>query len=188
MQQMILAVDDQPHMLVLLERIIKERTKYGFMSTNNPLEIPELLEKEDYDVIISDLKMPGMDGLEILSYINENKRHEKVIIITAFGDLETAIKAMQGGAFDYITKPFKKEQILHTLERAMNWQLLEREAIEMRAMCDLEPYVAAEEAFRKSYVGKMGERYQNEIDVVSEKSGLDIDAVRGILGAHKSDA
>jgi DNA-binding NtrC family response regulator len=152
------------------------------------LEIPELLEKSDYDVIISDLKMPGMDGLEILNYINENKRHEKVIIITAFGDLETAIKAMQGGAFDYITKPFKKEQILHTLERAMNWQLLEREALQMRAMCEMEPYVTAEEAFRKTYVRKMGERHQNEIDAVSEKSGLNKDEVRSVLGAEQSDS
>jgi DNA-binding NtrC family response regulator len=179
---MVLAVDDQPHMLVLLERIIKERTKYGFMSTNNPLEIPELLEKGDYDVIISDLKMPGMDGLEILNYINENKRHEKVIIITAFGDLETAIKAMQGGAFDYITKPFKKEQILHTLERAMNWQLLEREALAVRGMCDMEPYTEAEEAFRRMYVEKMGERYGNSADEVGKKSGLNIDEVKNILG------
>lgn len=144
MPQKILAVDDQPHMLVLLERIIREETKYECISTNNPLEVPGILVEESYDVIITDLKMPGMDGLEILEYISQNNRREKVVIITAFGELETAIKAMQLGAFDYITKPFKKEQILHTIDRAMNWQLLEREAREWEEICAVDPYSAAE--------------------------------------------
>jgi DNA-binding NtrC family response regulator len=183
MRQKILAVDDQPHMLVLLERIIKERTNYEFTSTNNPLEIPGILEKENFDVIISDLKMPGMDGLEILEHINHNKRQEKVIIITAFGDLETAVKAMQGGAFDYVTKPFKKEQILHTLERAMNWQLLEREAITLRGMWQLEPYEKAEESFRAGYIRALAERYTNNIEEICAKSGLSDEQVRRILGA-----
>lgn len=181
MKQKVLAVDDQPHMLVLLERIIKDRTNYDFTSTNNPLEIPGLLEKQEFDVVISDLKMPGMDGLEILNHIHTNKRKEKVIIITAFGDLETAIKAMQGGAFDYITKPFKKEQILHTIDRAMNWQLLEREAIALRGMWQLEPYQKAEEAFRKGYVKALAERYENKIDDICVKSGLNDADVRSIL-------
>lgn len=77
MPQKILAVDDQPHMLVLLERIIREETKYECISTNNPLEVPGILVEESYDVIITDLKMPGMDGLEILEYISQNNRRER---------------------------------------------------------------------------------------------------------------
>jgi DNA-binding NtrC family response regulator len=182
MPQKILAVDDQPHMLVLLERIIREETKYGFSSTNNPLEVPGILERESFDLIITDLKMPGMDGLEILEHVKQNDRREKVVIITAFGELETAISAMQGGAFDYITKPFKKEQILHTIERAMNWQLLEQEAVMCREVYSVEPYAAAEGVFRETYLTRLAERCDNDIEEVSAKSGLSVEVVRGILG------
>ena len=182
MPQKILAVDDQPHMLVLLERIVREQTKYEFTSTNNPLEIPGLLEHNTYDVIITDLKMPGMDGLDILEYVNENKRHEKVIIITAFGELETAIRAMTGGAFDYITKPFRKEQILHTLDRAMSWQILESEAMACHEMCVAEPYAAAEAEFRRRYVLKMAARCEHNIDEICAKSGLSREEIVAIVG------
>jgi DNA-binding NtrC family response regulator len=181
--QKVLAVDDQPHMLVLLERIIKERTDYEFASTNNPLEIPGLLERDEYDVLISDLKMPGMDGLEILNYIIQHKRREKIIIITAFGDMETAIKAMQGGAFDYITKPFKKEQILHTVDRAMSRQVLEREAIAMEKMCAKEPYAAAEEIFRAKYIRLLAKRCRDDVEKISTRSGLGAEEVKRILGS-----
>jgi DNA-binding NtrC family response regulator len=170
-------------MLVLLERIIKERTGYDFDSTNNPLEIPGLLEKGQYDVVISDLKMPGMDGLEILDYINRNERREKVIIITAFGDMETAMKALQGGAFDYITKPFKKEQIIHTVDRAMNWQKLEQEAITLEGLYGEEPYTAAEEEFKRNYIRSLAGRCGNSIEETSAKSGLDASEVERILGS-----
>jgi DNA-binding NtrC family response regulator len=183
MPQKILAVDDQPHMLVLLERIIREETKYEFHSTNNPLEVPGILDEGSYDVVVTDLKMPGMDGLEILEHISKQKRAEKVVIITAFGDLETAIGAVQGGAFDYITKPFKKEQILHTIDRAMNWQRLEREALACHEMCSLEPYSAAETKFRREYVTRMAERCANDIKEIRSKSGLSEEEIRGILGA-----
>lgn len=181
MPQKILAVDDQPHMLVLLERIIREETNYEFHSTNNPLEVPGILEEESYDVIVTDLKMPGMDGLEILQHVSQKKRPEKVVIITAFGDLETAIGAVQGGAFDYITKPFKKEQILHTIERAMNWQLLEREALACREMCLLEPYSAAEAEFRKEYLTRLALRCDNDVTKIRTKSGLSEEEIRGVL-------
>ena len=183
MPQKVLAVDDQPHMLVLLERIIREETKYEFNSTNNPLEVPGILEEGSYDVIITDLKMPGMDGLEILGHVSRNKRQEEVVIITAFGELETATKAMQGGAFDYITKPFKKELILHTLDRAMKWQRMKQEALACQEMYVVEPYTAAEIEFRKTYVTKLAARCDHNIEDIGAKSGLSEDVIRGILGA-----
>ena len=181
MQQKILAVDDQPHMLILIERIIKEKTPYNITTTNNPLEVPIMLESDDFDLIISDLKMPGMDGLELLDFVNKNKRKEKVIIITAFGDLESAIRAMQGGAFDYITKPFKKEQILHTVDRAMNWQKLVREADEIRSILTLFPYKEAEAAFKKVYITEMAKQLDNQVNLICEKSGLQEIEIKEIL-------
>ena len=166
MQQKILAVDDQPYMLILLERIIQERTPYLITTTNNPLEVPKILETDQFDLIISDLKMPEMDGLEILDFVNKNKRSEKVIIITAFGDLESAIRAMQGGAFDYITKPFKKEQILHAIDRAMEWQTMVREAEGISKIMKMSPYKHAEKAFKKIYILKWSRQLKNHVEQI----------------------
>ncbi len=125
--QRILAVDDEVHMLRLLERIISEKTPYSIVTTNSSLEVPRLLENESFDLILTDLKMPGMDGLDILRTVKEQGRDEEIIILTAFGSLETAMEALTHDVFDYITKPFKKEQILHTVNKAMRWQRLKRE-------------------------------------------------------------
>jgi DNA-binding NtrC family response regulator len=119
MSQRILAVDDEPDMLVLLERIIKEKTSYEVVTTNTALEVPNLLEKTKFDVVITDLSMPKLDGLDILRLVKERDRGELVILITAFGDFETSEQAKELGVFDYIHKPFRKEQILTTLDRAM---------------------------------------------------------------------
>jgi two-component system response regulator PilR (NtrC family) len=103
MTQRILAVDDELHMLTLLERIITEKTPYQIVTTNNALEVPALLEKSQFDLIITDLKMPGLDGMDILRLVREQGRPEEVIIITAFGSLESAIEALSRKVFDYIT-------------------------------------------------------------------------------------
>ncbi len=172
MKQRILAIDDEPHMLKLLERIITEKTSYGFRGTHNPLEVPNILEQEEFDVIITDLKMPGMDGLDILRLIKEQNRFEQVIIITAFGSLESAIEALSKGVFDYITKPFKKEQIVFTLDRAMRWQRIKREAARLADIFTCEPYEKAQQAFRKEYLRRLADRYKGDEEAMSRQSGL----------------
>jgi DNA-binding NtrC family response regulator len=172
MTQRILAVDDEVHMLRLLERIISEKTPYSIVTTNNPLEVPKLLETESFDLILSDLKMPGMDGLDILRTVKEQGRSEEIIIITAFGSLETAIEALSNDVFDYITKPFKKEQILFTVNKAMRWQRLKREAAATAALFGREPYAEAEQAFQEEYLRRLGERCDGDPAKMAQKSGL----------------
>jgi DNA-binding NtrC family response regulator len=128
----ILAVDDELDMLALLKMIIEGYSDHQVAVTNNPLEAAELLGKEDFDLILTDLKMPGMDGLELLGLAKERDEDALVIVITAFGSLESAEEAMARGAFDYITKPFRKEQILLALDKAMRWRELVRQNKEMR--------------------------------------------------------
>jgi DNA-binding NtrC family response regulator len=79
MAQRILAIDDEPDLLRLLERIIREKTPYDIEITGNPLEVPGLLEGKVFDVVITDLKMPGMDGLDILKYNEEPRRKQRGI-------------------------------------------------------------------------------------------------------------
>jgi DNA-binding NtrC family response regulator len=170
--QRILAVDDEVHMLRLLERIISEKTPYSIVTTNSSLEVPKLLEKESFDLILTDLKMPGMDGLDILRSVKEQGRDEEIIILTAFGSLETAIDALSNDVFDYITKPFKKEQILFTVNKAMRWQRLKREAAATAALFEREPYDEAERTFRAEYLRRLGERTGGDRARVAQRSGL----------------
>jgi len=127
MTEKILIVDDEPDMLRLLSMIIKEKTPYEVTTTNNPLEALELAKKSSFDLLIADLKMPGLNGIELLESVKRFDEDIPTIIITAYGTVEAAVETMQKGAFDFMTKPFRKEQILFTIERALKWVRLQRE-------------------------------------------------------------
>ncbi len=118
----ILAVDDELDMLALLKMIIEGYSNHEVVTTNNPLEAAELLQKEQFDLVLTDLKMPGMDGMELLELARRHDEDALVMMITAFGSLESAEEALAKGAFDYISKPFRKEQILLAIDKAMRWR------------------------------------------------------------------
>ncbi len=129
----ILIVDDELDMLELLEMIIVEKTPYQVVTTNNPLEVPPLLKEGSFDLLITDLRMPGLSGLDL---IRESKKIDPdlpIIVITAFGSSQSAEESIYEGAYDYITKPFRKDQIIITIKRAMEWRDLKRELKALRA-------------------------------------------------------
>ena len=123
----ILIVDDEPDMLVMLEMLITDKTPHEVVSTNNPFEIEDLLAKSEVNLVITDLKMPMLDGIEVLQLVKKKDADIPVIVITAFGTLEAAEEAVHRGAYDFITKPFRKEQILVAIERALEWQRIIKE-------------------------------------------------------------
>jgi len=127
MAERILIVDDEPDMLKLLSMILREKTSYAITTTNNPLEAVDLAQKEGFDLVISDLKMPGLDGIELIDAIKKVNEDIPIIIMTAYGTVESATEAIQKGGFDFITKPFRKEQILFTLDKALKWLKVQRE-------------------------------------------------------------
>lgn len=127
MAERILIVDDEPDMLKLLSMIIREKTPYEPVTTNNPLEALEMARQGRFDLVIADLKMPGLDGMELLEAIKRADEDIPVIIITAYGTVESAIETMRKGGFDFITKPFRKEQILYTIDKALKWVKLQEE-------------------------------------------------------------
>ena len=128
----ILAVDDELDMLALLKMIIEGYTDHQVTTTNNPMEAAEAVEKDAYDLLLTDLKMPGLDGMELLELAKKKDEDALVLVITAYGSLESAEEAMAKGAFDFITKPFRKEQILLAIDKAMRWRDLVRQNKEMR--------------------------------------------------------
>ncbi len=127
MAEKILAVDDEPDMLKLISMIIREKTPYEITTTNNPHEALELARQGQFDLVIADLKMPGLDGIELLEAIKSVDEDIPVIIVTAYGTVESAVETMNKGGFDFITKPFRKEQILYTIDKAFKWLRLARE-------------------------------------------------------------
>jgi DNA-binding NtrC family response regulator len=127
MPERILVVDDEPNMLRLLKTIIMDKTGYVVFTTNNPLEVGKLLKEESFDLVITDLKMPLVDGLDLIDIIKKIDVHLPIIIITAYGTTETAEEAVQKGAYDFITKPFRKETILITIKRALEWKKMQGE-------------------------------------------------------------
>ena len=128
----ILAVDDELDMLTLLKMMVEGYTDHQVTVTNNPLEAKDLVEREQFDLILTDLKMPGMDGMELLESVKQKDEEALVLVITAFGSLESAEEAMAKGAFDYITKPFRKEQILLAIDKAIRWREMVRQNKELR--------------------------------------------------------
>ncbi len=95
------------------------------------------LERRSYNLVISDLKMPGMGGLELLERIDELKANVLTVIMTGFGTVETAIEAMKKGAYDYILKPFKIEEVVHVVERGLDRQRLKSENIRLKEAVSL---------------------------------------------------
>jgi DNA-binding NtrC family response regulator len=159
-------------MLRLLERFITEKTPYQIITTSNALEAPGLLEAERFDLIISDLKMPGMDGLDLLRHVRATCPTVEVIIMTAFGSLETVIDALRLGAADYIAKPFKREQMIQAVDRAMRRRCRRLEADSLHDVLGLTPYTAAAEAFAGHYVRRLLEQAGSDTALAARISGL----------------
>ncbi len=132
MSEKILIVDDELDMLELLELIITDRTSYQVVTVSDPLKVPELLQEGDFDLLISDLRMPQMDGMELLDRVRQIDSQLPYIILTAYGTVESAIEAMRKGALDYITKPFRQEQILLTVEKALKFRRLQKENLALK--------------------------------------------------------
>ena len=132
MSQRILVIDDELDMLMLLRMIIEDNTDYEVETTNNPSEALKMVKETDYDLVISDLKMPGMDGIELSDEVKEIKPHLPLIMITAYGSLETADEAIKKGVADFITKPFRKDSILFTINRVLELARVQRENIELK--------------------------------------------------------
>ena len=132
MSEKILIVDDELDMLELLELIITDRTSYQVVTVRNPLEVPGLLKEGGFDLLISDLRMPQMDGMELLERVRKIDAQIPYIILTAYGTVDSAIEAMRKGALDYITKPFRQEQILLTVEKALKFRRLQKENLALK--------------------------------------------------------
>ena len=114
----ILVIDDDQSIRKTLSGYLKKQN-YEVLSAENGLKGIEILKNELPDLVITDIRMPGADGFEVLKNIKEIDPHIHVIIITAFDDMQTTVKAMQLGAYDYIEKPLEIDNLKITIQRAL---------------------------------------------------------------------
>jgi DNA-binding NtrC family response regulator len=138
----ILAVDDEPDMLETYRSILSK--KYQLVSASSGLEALKLLSDRSFSLILLDLKMPKMDGLELLKKIKESEPEIEVIMVTGSKDIASAVEAMKSGALDYVTKPFEVKELLAVIEKALERRALIKENIYLKeslmranAYCDL---------------------------------------------------
>lgn len=117
-EKKILVLDDDPNISEILQEILEEKGYYVIRS-EDPLAALERLKVERFDLVLSDLKMPEMDGLEFLYEVKKLCPTLPVILVTVLADVSKAVLAIQSGAFSYITKPFDIEKIYHTVEQAL---------------------------------------------------------------------
>ncbi|MBW1826952.1 MAG: response regulator [Deltaproteobacteria bacterium] len=137
-----LVVDDEQDIRDACERILT-RAGLRVLKASRGDEALSVLAKENVDIVLLDLKMPGMDGLEVLSRISAKYRKIQVIVITGYATVETAIEAMKQGAYDFIAKPFDPDQLRIVVRRAWEKIRLTREAEELerkrqRTLSDLD--------------------------------------------------
>jgi len=122
----VLVVDDEPGMREFLE-IMLTKEGYEVSIASNGEEAIEKIGKESFDLAIVDIQMPGINGIEVLRNTREKNYNTTIIMITAFASHESAIEAMKLGAYDYITKPFKIDEIKLVIKKSLDKNVLEKE-------------------------------------------------------------
>jgi len=133
----ILLADDDDSLRRVVEFQLQE-AGYEVLTAADGTEALELFCSNEIDCVITDLKMPKLSGLELLDKIKERSSENPVIVITAFGEVETAVAAVKAGAFDYINKPFNRDEILLTVERALTFSQTKNENRQLRELVDRE--------------------------------------------------
>ena len=131
----VLVVDDDAPMREMLISLLDEHGLKAEQAESADGAL-ERAREHAFDVVLSDIRMPGKDGVELVGELRELCPATPVILMTAFGSIDSAVQAMRAGAFDYVTKPFKSEEILATLERAFELRALEEENRRLRRAVD----------------------------------------------------
>jgi DNA-binding NtrC family response regulator len=143
MQETVLIVDDEQDVLRMLQRSLKADLGCKILTAPSGRDALQAIQSEPVDVALVDVKMPGMDGLQLLERIRQDQPWLTVVMMTAHGCIDLAVEAIRGGAYDFITKPFEQDGLVLTLEKALERNRLLRENLR------LQRHVRRGEAFRE---------------------------------------
>ncbi|BBM85185.1 response regulator [Candidatus Uabimicrobium amorphum] len=128
----ILLVDDEPLSRKATAQFLEEELGHDITECEHGLEAKDVLRDNKFPLVISDLRMPHMDGLELLKHVKQVSANTDFVVITGHGDLDTAIKALRLGAYDFIRKPIDVEELAASISRSMERQALINENYELK--------------------------------------------------------
>ncbi|MBT3300619.1 MAG: sigma-54-dependent Fis family transcriptional regulator [Candidatus Marinimicrobia bacterium] len=132
----ILLIEDEKILRISLSKTL-QRAGYAVYPCDDGGKAISILGKEIFDLVLTDIRLPGKSGLDILKHIQKKHPNIKVIMMTAFGSVESAVGALKMGASDYLTKPFSQEELLHKLATIRDYQFIEKENIELKQKLNL---------------------------------------------------
>ena len=136
MAQNLLIVDDEPDMLTLLKRSLEPELDCQVDTASSGEAALEMLRATNYDLVLADIKMPGISGLEVLEQVKADRGDEvTVVMMTAYGHIEMAVEAMKRGAYDFVTKPFDHDALVMRLEKAFERSRLLKENLRLHHEC-----------------------------------------------------
>ena len=155
----ILIVDDERSMREFVSILLRKQGYTVELATSGE-EAVEALDQQDFDLVLTDLKMPGISGLEVLEHAKRRDPSTQVILMTAYATSDTAVQAMKRGARDYVTKPFKVDELLVQVEKALEVRHLERENFYLKRSCrtHLSRLVGRSRAMKQVYEMILGSR------------------------------
>jgi two-component system response regulator AtoC len=183
----VLVVDDEASIRQVFSHILRlDKHEVGMCSSGE--EALELLKTNEYDIMLSDIRMQGMSGIALLKIVRELYPKMLTIMATAYGSLETAVSAMEHDAFDYLQKPFKPEDLRLTVRRAAEYQklmsendslrksidagsILEEEVDDSAAGRSLKAYLRAKE---KEYITYILDQCEGDKGVAAERLGVSL--------------
>ncbi len=131
LRERILVVDDEENLLHFLSKLLKGEG-YRVKTAETGAKALERVQRSDFDLAILDIKLPDMDGVAVLRAFREVVPEANVVMITAYGSIESAVEAMKAGAYDYVVKPFRAEEILKVVHKALEQGRLWREVLRLR--------------------------------------------------------
>ena len=143
----ILIVDDEQSVVFLLKEELTEMEKYDVTIAYDGAEAINILQSQPFDVVLLDVKMPRVSGIEVLKYIREQHPTTIVLMLTNFADVKTAIETMKLGAYDFVSKPYEREELLATIDRALE---LRRLTIDNKLM----EYELNRQGLAREFIGK----------------------------------
>lgn len=166
----ILVVDDEPYVRTVIAAML-ERSHYRPVLASNGLEAVEHLQNDPpYDLVLSDIMMTGLDGMGLLDRLREMQPETPMVMVTAIHDVGVAISAMRKGAYDYLLKPFEKEQLLSTVRRALDYRRL----VQQNSMyqSNLEQLVAARTDMLRQAMSDLERSYDITLEALGDALDL----------------
>ncbi|KGO34424.1 MAG: sigma-54 dependent transcriptional regulator [Desulfoprunum sp.] len=128
----ILIVDDEPNYLIVMSELLRDEG-FEVFTASNGREGLQVVKDVDLDLVITDMQMPEMDGMQLLNHVKALNRELPVLMITAYAQVEKAVAAMQAGAFSYLAKPFSNDELIVTIQKAAQHYSLVRENTRLRS-------------------------------------------------------